>query len=261
MPRNDWFPENGDPATYDPVRSARGAMKSSLPKRFYQQAGTGEGEGGFHLLLDGRPARTPARKLLALPARAAAELLAAEWAAQAEVIDPAAMPLTRIVNAALDHVAERLDEVRADAAKYAGSDLLCYRAEEPQRLVAWQHELWDPVLDWAAERYGARFVLSAGVSFVEQPARSQAAVREAIDAVADPAALAALHVMTTLTGSVLLALAVAERRLTPEQAFALAELDADTQREIWGADAEADAARARREREMLAAAALYLALT
>lgn len=259
MPRNDWFPENIDPAAYDPVRAARG-VKATLPKRFYKLAEAGEGENGFHLLLDGRPARTPARKLLALRVREAADLLAAEWAAQAEVIDPAAMPLTRIANAGLDHVALRTDEVRADAAKYAGSDLLFYRAEEPQRLAVRQQELWDPVLEWAAERYGARFMLSASINYVEQPARSLALVRAAIDAVADPVALAALHVMTTLTGSVLLALAVAERRLTPQDAFALAELDADTQREIWGADEEADVARARREREMMAAAALYLAL-
>jgi chaperone required for assembly of F1-ATPase len=259
MPRNDWFPENVDPASYDPVRAARGA-KASLPKRFYKLAEAGEGEHGFHLLLDGRPARTPARRPLALRVRAAAELLAAEWAAQAEVIDPAAMPLTRIVNAGLDHVASQAEEVRADAVKYAGSDLLFYRAEEPRRLAERQQDLWDPVLAWAAERYGATFMLSAGINHVEQPARSLDAVRAAIDAVSDPVALAALHVMTTLTGSVLLALAVAERRLTPQEAFALAELDADTQREIWGADEEADAARARRESEMLAAAGLYLAL-
>lgn len=255
-----WFPEEQDPAAYDPVRSARGAMKPSLPQRFYEQAGVAAAEDGFRLVLDGRPARTPGRRPLALAREAAAALLAAEWEAQRPAIDPARMPVTRIVNAALDHVAERQAEVAADIARYAGSDLLFYRAEEPRRLVERQQAVWDPVLAWAEARFGARFVLSAGIMHVEQPAVAVARIAAAVGECRDPAMLAALHVMTTLSGSVLLALAVAHRHLDAEAAFAAAELDADVQQEIWGSDEEALAARTRRAQEMNAAAALCLAL-
>ncbi len=261
MSTNDWFPENIDPATYDPVRSARGAMKTTLPKRFYKEASVSESEHGFQLLLDGRPARTPARNPLALPTFTAAELLAAEWAAQEQEINPAAMPITRIAHVALDHVANKMAEVSADIAKYAGSDLLFYRAEEPQRLVERQKELWDPVLRWIEERFDAPFRTSNGIVFVSQPADSIARIEATIAEIKSPAALAALHVMTTLTGSILLALAVAHRQIDVDAAFTAAELDADTQRELWGADAEAVAARANRDRDNQAAAALYLALS
>ncbi len=260
MSGNDWFPENIDPASYDPVRSARGAMKAVLPRRFYASVAVAEGEGGFRLVLDGRPARTPGRQPLALPTMAAAGQLAAEWEAQREQIDPATMPVTRITHAALDHVAPRMAEVRADIAKYAGSDLLFYRAEEPERLVRRQAELWDPILDWTEERFGAAFRTGAGIIFVTQPEEAMARMRAAVEQVESPAALAGLHVMTTVSGSVLLALAVAHRRLDAEAAFAAAELDADTQHALWGADEEAEAARERRRVDMLAAAALYLAL-
>jgi len=255
-----WFPEGEDPARYDPVRAARQAMRPGLPKRFYAEASVGEGDGLHHLLLDGRRARTPARRPLALQSRQAAELLAAEWAAQGEVIDPATMPVTRIAHAALDFVGEAREATAAEIARYAESDLLVYRAADPARLVERQRMQWDPVLDWVAQRYGARFTLAEGIRFEPQPPAALASIRAAVEAIDDPVRLSALHVMTTVGGSVLLALAAAEGFIDADAAFAAAELDADVQRELWGADEEAEAAREARRRDMLAALGLWQAL-
>ena len=146
----------------------------------------GEVEGGYALLLDGRGARTPAKNQLIAPTRAIAEAIAAEWAGQGAVVDPTSMPVTRLANSALDGVAKTLAETRADIARYAGADLLCYRAEEPEALVALQAEAFDPVLAWAEEALGARFILSAGVMHVAQPERALAAVRAAVEAYDEP---------------------------------------------------------------------------
>jgi chaperone required for assembly of F1-ATPase len=240
----------------DPVRAARAAMRRARIKRFYRTAGVGEVEGGFALLLDGRRALTPARKPLILPSRALAEAIAAEWAGQGEAIDPAAMPLTRLSTCALDGVAAAMEATRAEVAGYAGSDSLCYRAEAPAALVAAETEAFDPVLDWAEEALGAKFVLAAGVVHVRQPARALQAVRAALASFDDPFALAALQVMTTLAGSVLIALAVARRRLSAEEAWRIAHVGEDFQIGQWGEDEEAKARRAARWREFEAAARL-----
>jgi chaperone required for assembly of F1-ATPase len=240
----------------DPLRAARAASRPALPKRFYTEAGVAEAEDGHRLVLDGRPARTPGRRLLAVPQAAVARALAEEWGAQDEVIDPARMPLTRLVNTALDGVAERREAVAGDIAAYAGSDLLAYRAGEPARLVAAQAAAWDPVLAWVHEKFGAPFVLSEGVMHVRQPEASLAAIRAAVAAVESPLALAGLHVMTTLTGSVLLALAVLHGRLAPEEAWAAAHVDETYQAGVWGRDEEAEARRAVRKAEFDAAARL-----
>lgn len=256
-PRHDWFPIEDGEERPDPVRLAQQQARPPLPKRFYKEAGVAERDGGFALVLDGRPARTPAKQFLAVPSRPAAEALAAEWNAQAEVLDPAAMPLTRLVNSALDGVAADPESVRADLLRYAGSDLLCYRAGDPARLVERQSTAWDPVLDWAHDDLGARFILAEGVMFAEQPERALDAVARALAGVGSPLALAALHSMTSLTGSVLLALAVARGRLSAAQAWAAAHVDEDYQAELWGIDDEAMERRAARWREMEAAAALF----
>ena len=252
----DWL---GDPdAPYDPVRAARQATKPALPKRFYKEAGVAPAEDGYRLVLDGRPAHTPARRRLAVPQAALAEALAEEWGAQGEFIDPARMPLTRLVNSALDGVAERRDAVVDGLAAYAGSDLVVYRAGDPARLVAAQAAAWDPVLAWVHEALGARFMLSEGLSegvmHVAQPEASLEAVRRAVEAVESPTALAALHSMTTLTGSVLIALAVLHGRLTPQEAWAAAHVDETFQAEVWGRDAEAEARLGGRRGEFEAAA-------
>ncbi|MET7247592.1 ATP12 family protein [Methylobacterium sp. EM32] len=248
----DWL---GDPeAQPDPVRAARQSAKPALPKRFYTEAGIAEAEDGYRLVLDGRPAHTPARRRLAVPQAALAAALAEEWGAQAEFIDPARMPLTRLVNSALDGVAERREAVIDDLSAYAGTDLVVYRAGDPARLVAAQAAAWDPVLDWAREALGARFILSEGVMHVTQPAESVAALRRAIEAVDTPTALAGLHSMTTLTGSLLIALAVLHGRLTPQEGWAAAHVDETFQAEVWGQDAEAGERLAKRRAEFEAAA-------
>jgi chaperone required for assembly of F1-ATPase len=255
----DWFPpaEASSPMAANPMKAAQNAMRPALPKRFYKAASVEERDGAFQLLLDGRPAKTPARNLIAVPARALAEALAAEWQGQGTAIDPAATPLTRIVNSAIDGVADAQGAVIADLAKYAGSDLVCYRAGEPEKLVAEQARAWDPVLAWAREALGARFVLSEGVMHVVQPEAAVAAVRARLEAIDSPFRLAALHVMTTLTGSVLTALAHAAGALDAAEAWAAAHVDERHQESRWGEDEEALARRAAREADFLAAARVY----
>ena len=204
-------------------------------------------------MLDGRRARTPGRNPLAALSRALMLEVAAEWERQREAIDPADMPLTRLINSAIDGVAHTMAETRADILRYAGSDLLCYRAEEPDTLVARQAHAFDPVLRWAAESLGARFNVTAGIMHVAQPHAALAAIGAALDAYDDPVALAALSVMTTLSGSALLALAVARGFLSPEAAWRAAHVDEDFQAERWGVDAEAMARRQARWREFEAA--------
>ncbi len=244
-----------DAPPQDPMRAAQAAMRPAGIKRFFKAASVGEAdEGGFALLLDGRRARTPAKKPLILPTRALAETIAAEWAGQGEAIDPAKMPLTRLANSALDGVAAALGATRAEIAGYAGSDLLCYRAAAPEALLAAEAAAFDPVLEWAEEALGAKFLVGEGVVHVRQPESALEAVRAALDAIASPFALAALHVMTSLTGSVLLALAVARGRLNAQEAWRIAHVGEDFQIAQWGEDEEAKARRAARSRDFEAAA-------
>ena len=232
---------------------------TTRPKRFYRAVTVDGAAPAFRVRLDGRPMRTPAKRELAVPSRALAEALAAEWEAQGERIDPATMPLTRLVNSAIDGAAGREAEVRDDIAKYAASDLLCYRAEGPTDLVRRQAGAWDPVLAWARETLGAGLVLGQGVVPVAQPRAAIAAVERALAGL-DPFSLTALHVVTTLTGSALLALAHAHGRLTAEEAWAAAHVDEDWQTSQWGEDAEAKARRDRRWAEMQAASRLQALL-
>lgn len=242
----------------DPMESARRNMRPDLRKRFYERAGVEQGEAGFRALLDGRVVRTPARRELAAPSRAVAQAIAAEWDAQKDVIDPAQMPLTRLANSIIDGVAGQTEAVAGDIAKYLGSDLLFYRAGEPEGLVAEQRLHWDPVLDWARDALGAHFVLAQGVTYANQPEAAIEAARAAIPR--EPWALGALHSVTTLTGSALLALALAARRIDTEAAWQAAHVDEDWNMQAWGADEMALARRAVRRAEMQAAA-LILAHT
>lgn len=240
----------------DAVSRARSSLQRPLPKRFYKDVTVGEEEGGFAILLDGRRARTPARNLLALPTRAAAEVVAAEWAAQVDVIDPAEMHATRIANVGIDRVEAARAEVIDEMVRYAGTDLTCYRAEGPEGLAARESAAWDPVLAHARERHGARFILSQGIGHAAQPEASQEAVRAAFAAVASPVALAALHTLTTLSGSALIALMLLDRAIEPDAAFAAASVEEDWNTHLWGEDAEAAHRRVRRKAEFEAAAAL-----
>ncbi len=234
----------------------------ALLKRFYKLVTTDEPSAPaaqFRVLLDGKPVRTPAKAVLAAPTRALAEAMAAEWKAQREQIDPESMPLTRLVNSAIDGVRGREAEVSAEIVKYAASDLVCYRASEPEELVRLQAERWDPVLAWSRDRLGARFEVAQGVMPVRQSQAATAAVRAAL-ADREAFALAALHVMTTLMGSALLALAHAHGELDAEAAWSAAHVDEDWQIAKWGADAEAAARRRRRWAEMQAASRLLMLL-
>ena len=234
----------------DPMESARRNTRPKLRARFYQHAGVGEGA-PFPVLLDGRPVRTPAGGSLALPSRALAQAVAAEWEQQGERIDPATMPRTRFANTILDSVMVVPAPVAEEVVKYLGSDLVCYRADTPEGLVRAQVKHWDPILMWARESLGARFVLSEGVMFVEQPERAIAAARKAIPS--DPWRLGAVNVITTLTGSALIALAVAQGRLGIDEAWAAAHVDEDWNMAQWGRDEVALERRALRFAEMQAA--------
>ena len=238
----------------DPMLAAQANMRPAPVRRFYKAVEVGESDGRHTLLLDGRRARTPGRNLVATNSRALMLEAAAEWERQGEIIEPTKMPLTRLLNSAIDGVAHTMAETRADILSYAGTDLLCYRAGEPDVLVARQGDAFDPVLRWAAETLGSRFNVTAAVMHVAQPPEALAAVSAALEAYEDPAALAGLGVMTTLTGSALLALAVAHGFLSAEAAWRAAHVDEDFQAEKWGADAEALARRESRRREFEAAA-------
>jgi chaperone required for assembly of F1-ATPase len=243
----------------DPVEAARRSARPSLRKRFYRQAAVGPAQdGAIPVLLDGKPVRTPARRPLAAPVLALAQALAAEWEAQDGQVDPAIMPLTRLANAIIDGVADAPQAVTAEVGAYLGSDLLCYRAAEPHGLVARQAELWDPVLAWIRERAGARFVLAQGVMHIVQPDEALAAARAMVPT--DAWRLGAVHALTTLTGSALLALALAHGRLTEDAAWAAANVDEDWNIAQWGDDALARQRRKAREAEMRAAARVLEAL-
>ena len=256
----DWLGEPGDEARPDPMRSARTGAKPALPRRFYKETGFAPAEGGFRLTLDGRSANTPARNPLTLPSQALAEALAAEWAAQETEINPATMPLTRLANTAIDGVRPRMEAVADDLCAYAQTDLLAYRAAEPDRLVTAQGQAWDPVLDWAYETFGARLILSEGVMHVTQPPQAVQALSDAVRRVDDPFKLAALHTLTTLTGSLILALAVLRGRLDPAEAWAAAHVDETYQAAVWGRDEEAEARLAVRRAEFEAAAKVIATL-
>jgi chaperone required for assembly of F1-ATPase len=236
----------------DPTEAARRAMRTPLRKRFYQEATAGEGEGGFPVLLDGKPVRTPLRRPLAAPSPALAQALAAEWNAQSSEIDPARMPLTRLANAVIDAVANAHAPVAEEIAQYLGTDLVCYRAEAPAGLIARQAQHWDPVLAWAHDALGARFVTVQGVMHVAQPQEAVAAARATIPA--DIWRLGAVSSISTLTGSALLALALAQGALDTQAVWRAAHVDEDWQMEQWGRDEIAFARRDFRFAEMQAAA-------
>jgi chaperone required for assembly of F1-ATPase len=245
----------------DPVKRARNQARAALPKRFYKAATAALSEVGNHVVqLDGRPVRTPAGAVLVVPTAAAAKLVAQEYAAQQECIDPATMPVTRIANTAFDGVASALDAVTEDVLRFSASDLLCYRAAAPEGLVERQSEAWDPVLAWAQGELGARFVLAEGVMHVDQPRETVGAIAVHLRKRAEPFRMAAIHLMTSLTGSALLALAVEAGAIDAETAWAAAHVDESWNIEHWGEDAEAAKREAGRKRDMMGAVSLLQAL-
>lgn len=224
-----------------------------LPNRVYTDVTVEPLDDGWTVLLDGRTIRTPAKAVFRVAAKPLAEAIAAEWEAQGKRVDPSTMPLSRLANTAIDRVAGREAAVAKEIAGYAGSDLLCYRADQPEGLVARQRSAWDPVLAWSRDAMGAEFVTVAGIVHRDQPAAALEIVhRELKDE--DALSLSALHTITTLTGSAILALALARCALTSDEVWAAAHVDEDWQVSQWGEDAEAAARRAVRRKEFDAAA-------
>lgn len=234
------------------VEAVRRAAQRPRVRRFYREAAAKNVDGNFCVQLDGRSARTPAGRILTAPAAALSQAIAAEWQAQREVIDPATMPLTRLANSIIDGVSDRADAVAAEITKYLGTDLLCYRATSPQGLAERQARAWDPLLLWAREALGADFLRGEGVIHVAQPAGALAAASAAIPQ--DAWRLGAVHAATTLTGSALIALALAAGRLSPDEAWSAAHVDEDWNIAQWGEDELARERRAFRFAEFAAAA-------
>jgi chaperone required for assembly of F1-ATPase len=239
------------PEPVDPVAAARRNMRA-LKGRFYTCVEVRPEAAGAAILLDGRPVRTSARRALAAPTPSLADAIAAEWQAQREFIEPAAMPLTRLANTITDGVAAAPEEVAREVAAYLGSDLVCYRATIPAQLVARQAAHWDPIIAFAREALGASFTVHSGVMHAAQPADAVAAARARIPR--HPWRLGAVHAITTLTGSALIALGVASRAIGRDAAWAAAHVDEDWNLERWGRDELALKHRAYRLAEMTAAA-------
>lgn len=222
-------------------------------KRFWKTAETVPDEAGWAVRLDGRPVRTPARALLVVPGEALARAIAAEWDAQGEAIDARTMPMTGFANATLDRVLPALGAFRGQVAAYAESDLLCYRAEAPDALIARQRALWDPLLDWARSTHGVDFAVTSGIVPVDQPARTLAALRGAIEAL-DPWLLAPAATLTQIGGTLVGTFALFAGAIEADALFDAASLDELWQAEQWGEDAEAAARLAGRRAEFLDAA-------
>ncbi len=227
-------------------------MSGWKARRFWKEARVVAGETGFAVELDGRPVRTPAKAALRLPTRAMAEAVAAEWNAQQGEVRPATMPVTRAANAAIDKVRVQHAEVAALIAAYGDSDLLCYRAEAPEDLARRQAAAWDPLLDWAARRYGARLVPRCGVMHVPQDVRALRALARQVEAM-DPFRLTALHDLVGLSGSLVIGLAAVDDVADMPTLWQLSRIDECWQEERWGIDEEARARAAAKENEFRAA--------
>src|SRR6202167_6221120 len=218
----------------NPVEAARRGAVPEKRRRFYGTVSSAASPvgGGFEVLLDGKPARTPAGRILAAPSAPLAQAIAAEWQAQGEVINPASMPLTRLANSIVDGVSDRADAVAAEVKKYLASDLICYRATSPQKLVERQAQHWDPIGAWAEAALGARFLVTDGVVHIAQPDAGLVAAGAAVPC--DAWRLGGVHAATTLTGSALIALALAEGRLSADDAWTAAHIDEDWNIAQWG---------------------------
>jgi chaperone required for assembly of F1-ATPase len=223
--------------------------------RFYKQAGVVPVADGHGVTLDGRLVKTPGKRVLVVPSAALAAAIAAEWEAQQGEIRPETMPLTRLAGATIDRSSTARDAVVRQVAHYAGTDLVCYRAAHPPALAARQQMVWQPLVDWASERYDAPLTVTTGVIPASQPAASLAAFASAV-AGYDDFALTALHTATTAGGSLVIALALLERRLDAGEAFAASQLDESFQIEAWGEDGEQAKRRVALAAEIAAAAQL-----
>ena len=215
-------------------------------KRFWKTSAIVPQDGGWGIALDGRPVRTPARTPLVVPSEKLAEAIAAEWNAQGSDIDPAAMPMTGIANAAIDLATGDRAAFAETIAAYAQTDLLCYRDDRDAALQGEQAAAWNPLLAWAEARHGIEFALAQGVLPIDQPAATVAALREAVHAL-DPFRLAPLSPLVTIGGSLVAGLALVEDAFAADMLWEAVSLDELYQERRWGADSEAQKARAVRE--------------
>jgi len=251
-----------------PEAAAQEHMRPVLPKRFYKdvtidvdkEVAEQDEHQIVRVLLDGRKLKTPAKQELALPNEAAGELVAAEWQAQETEINPAKMPITRLANTAIDGIAADPQAVLEDIVRFASNDLLCYRATHPENLVALQRESWDPILDWITENCGARFEVTEGISSITQPREAVSLFSAKLSAHASPLKLACLHTMTSLSGSGMIAFAIAEGFLDADTAWKAAHIDEDFNISQWGEDYEAGKRRENRFEELNAAVTLFKVL-
>lgn len=213
-------------------------MSEWKAKRFWSSTALNPVENGYGVLLDGRPVKTPAKALLTAPTEAYAEAVRAEWDAVDGVIDPRQMPFTRTANAAIDKVAHQHSDVADMIADYGGTDLVCYRADMPEGLRARQDAIWDPLLDWAARHFGASLLVTSGVMHLAQPEEALAPLRERVHA-ASAFELAALHDLVSLSGSLVIGLAVTEKIDDIDALWTASRVDEIWQQELWGSDEEA----------------------
>ena len=243
-----------------PGKSNRGQDKPSFPKRFYSDVTVEETGHGFIVKLDGKSLKTPGKNDLVLPTRSTAQCVADEWAAVEDEINPLKLPITRLANTAVDGVANEMQAVMEDITRYAASDLLCYRADTPEGLQDKQREHWDPVLDWALSEFGASFEITTGIMSIAQPKEAIAAFGQRLKAHEDAFKLTALHTFTSITGSAILALAIAEKFLDEDKAWQAAHVDEDWNISQWGEDFEAAERRKQRQTDFKAAHKLFITL-
>lgn len=222
-------------------------------KRFWTDSSAIEIDGGFGVTLDRKPLKTPAKVALKVPTRALAEAIAAEWNAASETVDPRAMPMTGLANAAIDRAD---DDLITGIVRYSESDLFCYRAEGPDPLVERQAEAWDALMDWARRRYDVDFATCSGVVHVAQPVETIRKLSHAVTGL-DRFRLAALSPLVTIGGSLIAGLAVLERAIPPDAAWEAVSLDERWQLEKWGSDSEAEAALDAKRGDFMAAARLF----
>jgi len=231
----------------------RAQLKPQLPKRFYKTATICEAEGGYGVLLDGRGVKTAARKALVLPRSELAEQVAQEWREQGEYIDPSTLPLTRLANTALDLVAVNPEPARGDILNYAANDLVCYRAASPNALAERQDKFWSPVLERVEDKLGVVFITGTEIVHLEQSQAALTAIKSWLNG-EGAFSLAALHMLTMLTGSALMSWALVDGGLSADAVWRAAHVDEDWQAEQWGEDEAARLRRAAREDEFKAAA-------
>ncbi len=247
-------------AVKDPMRVASLSAKSQLRKRFYKLATVYSDAENINIHLDGRSVKTPGGETFCAPNIHVGELVANEWNRQEERIDPQTMPVMRLINTSIDGVSKDMQPVKDDIIRFAGSDLLCYRADNPEELIANQQKLWEPLIEWAGSSLGAVFSVQTGIMHVAQSSDCITAFGQHVNPIESPELLTALHSLTAISGSAIIALAILKGEIDIAQGWNAAHVDEDWQISKWGEDSDAQAFRAARKLEFEAAVHLLKAL-